>query len=394
MRKMSKIKDYIVDFIKGTDKLLLALCLLASAFGILMVYSATLHDMAAGATMPREAFTMIVAVVLGLFMAAFISLIDYDIICKLWPLWAFCGVALMFIVMSPLGVAPPSRPDSQVWIDLKFFYFQPSELVKVFFIITFSAHLNAVRHSINKIGTLALLGFHAAVPILLVMKSGDDGSALVFICIALGMIFVAGIDWKYMLAGFISILAAVPLLWVKLSEFQKARFIVIFNPDAYPDTAYQQNRGLTAIGQGGFLGTGLFKGPYTQSGAVPVSESDMIFTVVAEEFGLLGGILALGLICGVIYRIIYNGKKAVSGPAHLMSYGLASMIASQTVINVAMCLRVGPVIGITLPFFSAGGSSSLCLYIGLGLAFSLYRTAYNQKPMNFRLSSIRSPFTT
>lgn len=391
---MSKAKDYIVDFIKGTDKLLLLFCLLASAFGILVVYSATLHDMAADATMPREAFTMIVAVVLGLAMAMIISLIDYDIICKLWPLWAVLSVALMLIVMSPLGVAPPSRPDSQVWIDLKFFYFQPSELVKVFFIITFSTHLNAVRHSINKIGTLALLGIHAAIPILLVMKSGDDGSALVFICIAIGMLFVAGIDWKYMVGGLVAVLAAVPLLWVKLSEFQKARFIVIFDPEAYPDTAYQQNRGLAAIGQGGFFGTGLFEGPYTQSGSVPVSESDMIFTVVAEELGLLGGMLALGLICGVIYRIISSGKKAVSGPALLMSYGLAAMIASQTIINVAMCLRVGPVIGITLPFFSAGGSSSLCLYIGLGLAFSLYRTAYNQKPMNFRLTSIRSPFTT
>ncbi len=391
---MLKVKDYIVDFIKGTDKLLLLLCILASAFGILVVYSATLHGMAADATMPREAFTMIVAVALGLVMTAFISLIDYDIICKLWPLWGIMSIALMLIVMSPLGVAPPSRPDSQVWIDLKFFYFQPSELVKVFFIITFSTHLNAVRHSINKIGTLALLGIHAAIPILLVMKSGDDGSALVFICIALGMLFVAGIDWKYMVAGFVAVLAAVPLFWVKLSEFQKARFIVIFDPEAYPDTAYQQNRGLAAIGQGGFFGTGLFEGPYTQAGAVPVSESDMIFTVVAEELGLLGGIIALGLICGIIYRIISSGKKAVSGPALLMSYGLAAMIASQTIINVAMCLRVGPVIGITLPFFSAGGSSSLCLYIGLGLAFSLYRSAYNQKPMNFRLSSIRSPFTT
>lgn len=391
---MSKAKDYIIDFIKGTDKLLLLFCLLASAFGILVVYSATLHDMAADATMPREAFTMIVAVVLGLTMAMIISLIDYDIICKLWPIWGILSIALMLIVMSPLGVAPPSRPDSQVWIDLKFFYFQPSELVKVFFIITFSTHLNAVRHSINRIGTLAFLGLHAAIPILLVMKSGDDGSALVFIFIAIGMLFVAGIDWKYMVGGLIAILAAVPLLWVKLSEFQKARFIVIFDPEAYPDTAYQQNRGLAAIGQGGFFGTGLFEGPYTQSGSVPVSESDMIFTVVAEELGLFGGILALGLICGVIYRIISSGKKAVSGPALLMSYGLAAMIASQTIINVAMCLRVGPVIGITLPFFSAGGSSSLCLYIGLGLAFSLYRTAYNQKPMNFRLSSIRSPFTT
>lgn len=390
---MSKIKDYILHFIKSTDKVLLLLCLATSAFGCLMVYSANLHTLSEGQTIPRSVITMVVAILLGLVVGTFISMIDYDIICKLWPLWAAMSIALMILVML-IGKAPPGRPDSRVWLDLKVFYFQPSELVKIFFIITFSTHLNAVKHSINKIGTLIPLAIHAAVPILLVMKSGDDGSALVFIFIALSMIFLAGISWKYILGAFVLLAAAIPLVWVKLSDFQKNRFIVIVDPAADPDTAYQQTKGLAAIGQGGFLGTGLFKGAYTQNGTVPVAESDMIFTVVGEECGMLGGIIAIGLICAIIFRIIHNGKRTVEGPSQLMSYGLAAMIAGQTIINVAMCLRIGPVIGITLPFFSAGGSSSLCLYIGLGLAFGLYRTAYEQKPQNFRLSGIRSPFMT
>ena len=105
----------------------------------------------------------------------------------------------MILVML-VGVGPPSRPDSKVWLNLKVFYFQPSELVKIFFIITFSTHINAVKNNINKIGTLALLILHALVPTLLVMKSGDDGSALVFMGIAAIMLFVAGISWKYILA--------------------------------------------------------------------------------------------------------------------------------------------------------------------------------------------------
>ncbi|MDD6807753.1 MAG: FtsW/RodA/SpoVE family cell cycle protein [Oscillospiraceae bacterium] len=390
---MKKIIASISYFFKGLDKLLLSLCLLTSAFGVLMVFSAKYHKMAEGALLPSEARTMIIAIALGLILALIISLIDYDIMCKLWPVWAVLSVALMILVMA-IGVAPQSRPDSRVWLDLKIFFFQPSELVKIFFIITFSTHINAVKQNINKIGTIILLAIHALIPVLLVMKSGDDGSALVFIFIAIGMIFISGIDWKYIAGILVLAVAAIPVLWVKLSEFQKARFIVIFNPEKYPDTAYQQTKGLAAIGKGGFLGTGFLKGPYTQSGAVPVSESDMIFTVIAEEFGLLGGIIALLLILAIIIRIISNGRKAINIQAGLMSYGLAIMIAAQTIINVAMCLRVGPVIGITLPFFSAGGSSSLCLYIGIGLALSVYRTNYNQKPSNFRLSSIRSEFKT
>ena len=390
---MSKAKDYIVNFFKGTDKLLLLLCLITSVFGILIVTSVTMHKMPEGATIPRDTITMLVAVILGMILAILISFIDYDIICKLWPVWAALGIILMVLVMI-IGVGPANRPDSKVWIDLKIFYFQPSELVKIFFIITFSKHLSMVKAHINKFKTIILLAIHAVIPVLLVMKSGDDGSALVFIFIALGMLFIAGISWKYIVGAVALLAAAIPLVWVKLSDFQKARFIVIVNPDFDVDTAYQQNHGLAAIANGGFIGTGLFKGKYTQSGYVPVQESDMVFTAIAEELGMLGAIVALVLIIAVIFRIIHNGKKAKSRSAYLMSYGLATMIAAQTFINVAMCLRIGPVIGITLPFFSAGGSSSLCLYIGLGLAFSLYRSTYNQKPMNFRMNGIRSPFTT
>ncbi len=387
-----KLKNAIVHFFKGTDKLLLLVAIIASAFGTLMVYSAKLHTVDPG-KIPRDAIVMAIAAILGIVLALLISLIDFDIICKLWPVWAIAGIALMILVMSPLGVGPPNRPDSKVWIDLGFFYFQPSELVKILFIITFSTHLSAVKNSINKLLTVAGLAVHALIPTLLVMKSGDDGSAAVFICIAIAMIFIAGINWKYILAGAALIIAAIPLLWFKFfSTFQKQRFIVIFRPEDYPNVAYQQNRGIIAMSKGGFFGSGLFKGVYTQGGRVPVSESDMIFTVICEELGLLGGIAALLLIIFIIIRIVLNGKKSADAASTLMVYGLGAMIAAQTIVNIAMCLRIGPVIGITLPFFSAGGSSTLCLYIGLGLALSVYRTNYNQKPKDFRLSGMASPF--
>ncbi|MCR4746871.1 MAG: FtsW/RodA/SpoVE family cell cycle protein, partial [Clostridiales bacterium] len=337
---MRGLKNSIVHFIKGTDWILLFLAIVTSAFGALMVYSAKLHSITSG--IPREALVMIIATALGLVTAIVISLIDYDIICKLWFIWAAIGIGLMILVMSPLGVAPPNRPDSQIWIPLGFFYFQPSELVKVLFIITFSTHLSVMKQSINKPLNILLLGLHALVPTLLVMKSGDDGSAAVFICIALAMLFMAGIGWQYILAAVVLVGAAIPLLWFKFfSDYQKQRFIVIVDPEAYPDVAYQQNRGITAICNGGFLGEGLFKGTYTQSGSVPVSESDMIFTVVCEELGFVGGLAAFALIFLIIFKVIRNGRKSTDTATTFMSYGIGAMIASQTIINIAMCLRVG-----------------------------------------------------
>ena len=366
---MGNIKDYIVYFWKGTDKVLLFLCLLASSAGVLMVTSATWHTMKEGALLPRDSIALIAAVLIGLAIAMVISLIDIDIFAKSWYI------------------------DARTWINLGFFLFQPSELVKIFFVTTFATHLDAVRDELNRVRNVALLVLHALIPFILVAISGDDGSALVFLFIAFAMLFIAGIKWQYIVGVFALAAAAIPLLWFQLNDFQKQRFIVIVDPEKYPATAYQQNLGLQALSNGGLLGKGLFKGPYTQAGAVPVSESDMIFTVIGEELGVLGCIAAITLIGLVIFRIIRDAKTAIAGPAQYIGFGIASMIAVQTFINIAMCLRIGPVIGITLPFFSAGGSANLSLYVGLGLIFSIYRSVYSQtQETNFRLIGVRSPF--
>lgn len=389
---MQKVRDYLSYFWKSTDKLLLFLCLLASSFGVLMVTSATWHTMKEGQAIPRDSVVMIVAILLGLIIALAISLVDIDIWARMWYIWAAAGVILMIIVFL-FGQAPSNRSDARTWINLGFFLFQPSELVKVFFIITFAVHLDHVRDELNKLKNVGLLAGHALIPFLLVARSGDDGSALVFLLIAFIMMFIAGINWQYIVGVVVLAAAAIPLIWFQFSDFQKQRFIVIVDPEKYPATAYQQNLGLQAMNNGGLLGKGLFKGPYTQSGAVPVSESDMIFTVIGEELGVLGCIVAIAIILVIIFRIIRDGKTAIMGPAQYIAFGVASMIGIQAFINIAMVLRIGPVIGITLPFYSAGGSATLSLYIALGLIFSIYRSVYSQtQETNFRLIGVRSPF--
>lgn len=393
---MKQILKSVKNFIKETDKILLILCAATSLFGSLMVLSATLHTAAEGARFTRDFKVMIAAVCLGLATAIIISIIDYEFIIKMWPLVAAVSIGLMLLLFVPgVGVGPDERPDAKTWISLlggKIF-FQPSEIVKIGFIITFGVHLEKVKSNINHILTLIPLAVHALIPIALVMKSGDMGSALVFMIITVAMLYVSGLHWLYFVAGGVSLVAALPLVWIfVLKNIQKSRFLALVYPELYPDIIYQQERGLAAIGGGGLTGQGLFKGNYTQLGMVPMSKNDMIFSVVGEELGFVGCAIALLLLTLIVIRIARTGRLDKVGNTKVMCYGVVAMIAGQVIINIGMCLELLPVIGITLPFFSAGGSSNLCLYLAIGLIMSFYRYNQQRDIIDIDFANIDNPF--
>ncbi|NLA76951.1 MAG: FtsW/RodA/SpoVE family cell cycle protein [Clostridiales bacterium] len=383
--------SFIKQFIRETDKVLLLLCAAASVFGSLMVYSATLPDVVEGKFISRDALVMILAVCLGIVAALIISVIDCEWIMKLWPAVALFCIGILAVTMI-WGVAPDARTDAKSWLKLGPVFFQPSELVKIGFIITFAMHLELAKDSLNKLPSIALLGIHALIPTVLVMRS-DMGSALVFIIVAVGMMFVAGVHWGYFAVGGVLCALSVPLMWTYvLKQFQKDRFLAIIKPELYPEEIYQQENGLNAIGNGGFFGSGLFKGAYTQAGVVPESENDMIFSVVGEETGFIGAMAALIILTLIILRIVNTARHSSDNPSRLMCCGVAIMLGAQVVINLGMCLMLLPVVGITLPFFSAGGSSTICIYIGIGLILSIYRSSCERAAVNFRISNIRTPF--
>ena len=393
---MKQILKSVKNFMKETDKILLVLCAVTSLFGSVMVLSATLHTAAEGARLTRDFKVMIAAVCLGLATAIIISIIDYEFIIKMWPLVAAVSIGLMLLLFVPgVGVGPDERPDAKTWILLlggKIF-FQPSEIVKIGFIITFGVHLEKVKSNINHILTLIPLAVHALIPIALVMKSGDMGSALVFMIITVAMLYVSGLHWLYFVAGGVSLVAALPLVWIfVLKNIQKSRFLALIYPELYPDIIYQQERGLAAIGGGGLTGQGLFKGNYTQLGMVPMSKNDMIFSVVGEELGFVGCAIALLLLTLIVIRIARTGKLDKVGNTKVMCYGVVAMIAGQVIINIGMCLELLPVIGITLPFFSAGGSSNLCLYLAIGLIMSFYRYNQQRDIIDIGFANIDNPF--
>ena len=389
-----KIITYIKTFIKETDKILLFLCLLMSVFGVLLVASATADG---SATFSRDAKVMMIAIGIGIVTALIISMIDYNFIIRLWPVIVAVCILLMLLLFIPnVGVGPQGREDAKTWIKLgsSGLYFQPSELLKIGFIITFAVHIDTVRDNLNKIKNLLLLCAHGAVPVMLVVVTGDMGSALIFLIIFVLMLFSAGVHIRYFLLGLAAVGAALPLAWrFVLSNIQKDRIYALFKPEEYPDIIYQQEQGLKAIVNGGIFGQGLFHGQYTQTpNYVPENENDMIFSVIGEELGLIGCILTLIVFILIVMRIINTGKQAKDGTVSLMCSGVAAMIGAQVVVNIGMCLEVLPVIGITLPFLSAGGSSNLCIYIAIGLVLSLRRYTLEKDVVNFRFKYISTSF--
>ena len=388
---MKKLILKLKTVIKETDLLLLFLCIAASFYGVVMVYSATRADIPEGGVISRDARTMILAVALGVVFSVFVSFFDYNFITKMFPFIGAVCIVLM-LALFVWGKGPAERPDAKTWLSLgsSGLYFQPSELLKIGFIITFGMHLELVRDKIKELLHVILLCVHAAVPIGLVALTGDMGSALIFILIFLVMMFCAGVQLRYFAIGAAMAAAAAPAVWYFIFDAtQKNRILALIYPDRYEDIMYQQNQGIKAITSGGFTGQGLFNGALTQvKNAIPEAENDMIFTCIGEELGLLGCAAALLLLLGIIVRVMYIGHRSRYGATKLMCYGYAAMLAAQTIVNIGMCLELLPVIGITLPFFSAGGSSNLCVYIGIGLIMSIYRFDKEKQAVNFSFSKL------
>ena len=395
---MGKIIYWIKDFVKGTDKILLGLCMILSAIGTVMVYSATRVNLTENQVISRDAKTMFLAVVMGICVSLVISYFDYEAVARLWPIIAIICLGLM-LSLFVIGSSPEGRDDAISWIKLGSFYFQPSELLKIGFIITFSVHLENVGSEINKLKNVILLAIHAMIAVGLVVLTGDMGSALVFMFITIGMLFMSGLQLRYFLFGIGAVALLAPIAWFEvLSDFQKQRFMAIYAPKSlteatYNEVIFQQERGMNAVSSGGVFGTGLFNGTYTQNGLVPESENDMIFTVVGEELGFIGCIVVLGLLLAIAIKILVVGKKAISVTGKLICCAVAVMIITQVVVNVGMVLKLLPVVGITLPFMSAGGSSNLCIYIAIGMVLSVYRSSQFREPVEFKYGKLFTPFS-
>jgi len=364
--------------LRWTDWPTILLCLACSAFGLLMVHSATRGTAElAGRAASTEVVTMALAIVLGLLAAVVMSFIDYEIMLRYWWIIAIVCVLLMLLLLTPLGWAPPFRPDATRWLRItESLTFQPSELLKLGFIISFTWHIHRVRDNINKIKNIALLGAHALVPFGLVVITGDLGSALVLLLVTIGMLFLAGLKLRWFAAILAMAAAAAPLIWYQfISTFQRNRILALYAPGSLPpevvatDIMFQQDQAMIAIGSGQLTGRGLFN----SATFVPLQEHDMIFSLIGEELGFIGAVLAIALLAAVVIRLVLVSSRTRNLKARLLCSGAAFMIGAQAIINIGVAVRLLPVTGITLPFFSAGGSANLTIYFLIGLVLTVFR---------------------
>lgn len=383
---MSNIKKRttIGDFFSGLDYTSVITAMIASAYGLLLVYSATHYVLDAETKIAGSVLTMLVSIAGGVIIALALSVINYEVISKLWPIVGVACILLM-IVTYFFGTSAPGRDTARSWLNLGFFTLQSSEIMKVGFIISFSYHLDLVKDNINKIKVIIPLVIHGAIPLGLCILTGDAGSALIFLMMFIGMLFFARIHLGYFAAGICAIIVGFIAAWkLKIIDgIQRQRIEALFFPESYKDVLYQQTNGKIALGSGGMFGQGFLQGKMTQSGAVPVNESDMILTVAGEELGFVGAAAVLLLLAVLIIRVGRIGLKARDNVGYLMCMGVAVMLFAQVIINIGMELSLLPCIGITLPLFSAGGSSSLSVYLAMGIVLSVYRFSKNQQKSLF-----------
>ncbi len=362
---MKRIWGEVVRYYHTTDRLLWALCLCSSAFSVVLLLG-IYHS---GYVRLDRVVVQAAAALLGCAAMAVVSKIDYQTMADLWrfhlPL-AYALVLLTFVVGR-------GRADDIAWLEIPFvgLTIQPAELLKLSFIVTFAYHLQKVGDTLNQPAVLATVLAHAAAPTVLIMLQGDHGTAVVFIFIFCAMLFAAGIGLRYVLAAGGLTVAALPVIWFGLMDDDKRlRIISLFNPELDPDgIGYQQRYGRIALGSGKLWGKGIFSGNHQY---VPEMYNDFIFSFVGEALGFIGCLAVLAILTMLSLRLLRAGRGAKDKLGEYICVGVFAMIASQTVMNVGMCLSVLPVIGVTLPLFSGGGTSVVTTYMGIGLALSVY----------------------
>lgn len=368
---MKKLFRIILAYIRQTDLWLWILCVGLSGFSALLLLGIVDSRRVPDVGM-RTVMVQCLATGLGCFCALCLSKIDYHTLAKLWKLHIPAAYGLVLLTFF-IGEGTQERLADKSWIRLPFvnLTIQPAEFLKLSFILAFAYHLNKVREYINRPVHLLLLCVHGAIPVLLIHMQGDDGTALVFAAIFAAMLFAAGLNLRYVFGAIFVAVVGFPFLWFRvLSDYQKNRFLILFDPLADPQgDYYQQYWAKLAIGSGKVWGKGIFSEDHRY---VPMIHNDFIIAFIGESLGYVGCMAVLVVLTILFVKILVNSRLAEDFLGQMICIGVFAMFSAQAVINIGMCISLLPVIGITLPFLSYGGSSVLASYLGMGFILSVY----------------------
>jgi len=370
---MNKAFKRITEYWKNLDKALLLLCVLISAFSVFLLYTMNVNGIS-GQVSGRQWRVNAVSAVIGICCTLVIAPIDYKFLSRIWWIYTPIALILVLLLFTPLGRGVEGADDIG-WLNLGFIQFQPSELLKIAFIMTFATHLSKVGARLNEPLNVLLLCLHGAVPAAIIVKQGDDGSALVFISIFTAMIFAAGISWKYIIAALFLIPAAVYVVWnYMMQPYQIKRIQILWDEQMQQEEMLgiymQQYLGKKALGSGRMTGLGIFgSDKYTY---VPELDTDFIFSYIGMTLGFVGCILTAAVLAVLCLKILSNAASSKDSLGRLICIGVFAIFFSHSIINIGMDLGVLPVIGIPLPLISAGGTSVVSLYAAVGLVMSVH----------------------
>ena len=313
--------------------------------------------------------TQTLALILGVILYVVFTLIDVDIIAERRELLLIFS-AIFILLLFPFG---DTRSGNRSWLDFSFlpFSIQPAEICKIPCIMILAKTMSIRQNKISHISTVLRLAVITVFMFgLIVVASEDLGVALQYLFIFVIMAFVGGVSLLWFLGAGAVLLVASPFLWQFLSYDRRSRIWVLFDPRIDPlaqDQRYQMNRSLRALQNGGVTGQGLYHGTMVQSGSIPAQHTDLIFSSIGEELGMLGCMAVLILLTAIIIRIIHVGIKSGNYMNRLICVGIAGMLTAQVFINIGVCIGLVPVIGLTLPFFSYGGSSLVTMFFAMGI---------------------------
>lgn len=365
-------------YLRQVDTVYLLLCGACSILSVVVLVSIGQTQLGSN----NKASVQLIASLLGVMLAVVFSTVDYRALARAWPLHATVAWGLvlptLFLHNFRAGVVTigydAGGTSNYSWYRVGGMTFQPAELAKISFILTLALHLSHVRGRVNEPTNLLLLLLHVGVPAALIHIQGDDGTALVFLGIGVFMLYAGGLS-HWLVGGTLAagVLGGAVLLQLRpglLKGYQFKRILAVLTPDDpnLADIAYQQNKGAMAIGTGGLTGTGLLAPDHI---FVPNAWNDFIFAYLANVLGFVGAALVLVLLLGVCMRTLTAALASRDALGRNICVGIFAALFLQTVINLGMNLQVLPVIGVTLPFFSAGGSSVVMMYLCVGLVLSV-----------------------
>ncbi len=343
--------------------LILMICCLA-AVGFAMLYSA------GNGSFSPWAERQIVRFGMGIIVMLTIALTDI----RIWLRYAYAFYAIAFVLLVSVEFAGTVGMGAQRWIGLKFFHLQPSELMKIALVLALARYFH--RLSLDDVMRPTHLLFPillVVAPTALVLRQPDLGTALLLLMGSAAIFFLAGVRlWKFVLVGLIG-LTSIPVVWSMLHTYQKNRIMTFLAPESDPlGAGYHILQSKIALGSGGVFGKGFMKGTQSHLSFLPEKQTDFIFTMYAEEFGLVGGLLLIALYAAIV---IYGFAIAMRSRSHfgrLVAMGVSTTFFLYVFMNIAMVMGLIPVVGVPLPLISYGGTAMMTVLIGFGLLMNVY----------------------